>query len=442
MHKTRQASLALMDRAVRFAPGGVHSGRRKIDPPFCVRRANGAYLEDLDGHRYIDYHAAWGAIVLGHADPRVGDAVRAAIEEKVLVGISTTELEVALTAKLCEHVPSVEKALLCNSGTEATFHAVRLARAVTGRERIIKFQGCYHGFHDYVLAGSAEEKGAGGARGRSSAGTLKAATDRTLVCRYNDIADVERTLEANRGEIAAVIVEPFAHNSASLAPRNGFLEGLRDLCDRHGTVLIFDEVITGFRHHVGGYQAIAGVTPDVTTMAKALGNGFPIAAVGGRADLMERFSTAPGGDVFVGGTFNGGAAGVSAALATIDALEDGSVHAHTYRLGERMRQGLRQIADRAGVPVTVAGHGSVFVMCFMEGPLETYDDFLRNDAQLFVRYRRKLLDRGVFEMPDHIGCRSHISAAHTEDDVDATLEAAEDALRAALREAGRTVAGV
>jgi glutamate-1-semialdehyde 2,1-aminomutase len=184
------------------------------------------------------------------------------------------------------------------------------------------------------------------------------------------------------------------------------------------------------------------VTPDVTTMAKALGNGFPIAAVGGRADLMERFSTAPRGDVFVGGTFNGGSTGVAAALATIEALEDGSVHEHTYRLGERMRQGLRQIADRADVPATVAGHESVFVMCFMDGPLETYDDFLRNDAERFVRYRRELLDRGVFEMPDHIGCRSHISAAHTDDDVDVTLAAAEEALRAALAGATRTATEV
>jgi glutamate-1-semialdehyde 2,1-aminomutase len=435
----RTASRDLMRRAVEVAPGGVNSGRRQIEPPICVRRAAGAHLQDLDGNRYIDYHAAWGAILLGHAYPDVVRRVQAAVENLVLVGVSTTEGEVHLAAQLADHVPSVDKVLLCNSGTEATFHAIRLARAVTGRERVIKFQGCYHGFHDYVLGGSAEEAGAGAPngdeprrRGRSSAGTLASATERTLNCRYNDLADVESTLARNAGEVAAMIVEPFAHNSASLAPRPGFLQGLRRLCDREGVVLIFDEVITGFRHHIGGYQAIAEVVPDVTTMAKALGNGFPIAAVGGRGDLMDRFSTKPGGDVFVGGTFNGGAVGVAAALATLEQLEDGSVHRHIYRLGDRMREGLREIARRAGVPATVAGHGSVFVLCFLEGPLESFDDFLRNDSARFVRYRRELVARGVFEMPDHIGCRSHISYAHTDEDIDLTLEAAEEALAAAL----------
>ena len=436
--ETRNGSRELMERAVAVAPGGVNSGRRQIEPPICVRRARGAHLEDVDGNRYVDYHAAWGAILLGHADPDVVGRVQEAVEDLVLVGVSTTEGEVELATKLAEHVWSVDKVLLCNSGTEATFHAIRLARAVTGRERVIKFQGCYHGFHDYVLGGSAEETGARPSsgsprrRGRSSAGTLTAATQRTLNCRFNDLADVESTLAENAGEVAAMIIEPYAHNSASLAPRPGFLRGLRDLSEREGVILIFDEVITGFRHHVGGYQTIAEVVPDITTMAKALGNGFPIAAVGGRGDLMDRFSTRPGGDVFVGGTFNGGAVGVAAARAVIERLEDSSLHRHIYRLGDRMRDGLREIADRAGIPTTVAGHGSVFVLCFLDGPLESYDDFLRNDSELFVQYRRELVARGVFEMPDHIGCRSHISAAHTDQDVDLTLEAAEQALAAAL----------
>jgi glutamate-1-semialdehyde 2,1-aminomutase len=226
-------------------------------------------------------------------------------------------------------------------------------------------------------------------------------------------------------------LEPIAHNSPGLLPRPGFLEGLRALCDREGIVLIFDEVITGVRHGLSGFQGIAGVTPDLTTLGKAIANGFPIAAVAGKRALMERYNTNPAGDVHYGGTYNGGTVGVVAALATIEQLEDGSVHEHVFRLGARMRAGLEEIAARAGVPAVVGGFGSLFVLCFMEGPLETYEDVLRNDTALFMRYRRELVARGVFEMPESLG-RSHISAAHTEEDVDRSLEAAEEALAAAL----------
>jgi glutamate-1-semialdehyde 2,1-aminomutase len=261
---------------------------------------------------------------------------------------------------------------------------------------------------------------------------LDAAVDATLVCRFNDLDDVEATLAANPEQVAAIIVEPVAHNSPGLVPKPGFLEGLRRLCDREGTLLIFDEVITGFRHHIGGYQAIAGVMPDLTTMGKAIANGLPLAAIAGRRELMERYTTHPAGDVHYGGTFNGNAVAVEAGIATIEQLEDGRVHEHLYALGERMRAGLREIAGRAGIPAVVGGFGSLFVLCFMEGPLETYDDVLRNDTDLFMRYRRELVARGVFEMPESLG-RSHISASHTEDDIDRSLAAAEEALAAALR---------
>ena len=261
---------------------------------------------------------------------------------------------------------------------------------------------------------------------------LDAAVDATLVCRFNDLDDVEQTLARHDGEVAAVIVEPIAHNSPGLLPREGFLEGLRKLCDSTGALLIFDEVITGFRHHIGGYQAIAGVLPDLTTMGKAIANGFPLAAIGGRREHLERFNTRSDGDVHFGGTYNGNAVAVEAGLATIEQLEDGRVHAHLFALGERMRSGLTQVAARVGVPAVVGGYGSLFVLCFMDGPLESYDDVLRNDNELFVRYRRELIARGVFEMPESLG-RSHISAAHTEEDVDRSLEAAEGALRAAVR---------
>jgi glutamate-1-semialdehyde 2,1-aminomutase len=354
----------------------------------------------------------------------VVQAVAEAIRGGVLFGLGVTEAEVALAERIVRHVPSADEVLLCGSGSEATLHAIRLARAVTGRPKIIKFQGAYHGFHDYVAR---DYLGAG----PFSAGVLDAALANTLVCRFNDLAGVEAAFASAPETVAAVIVEPIAHNAGSIAPAEGFLGGLRALCDREGALLIFDEVITGFRHHLGGYQAIAGVTPDVTTLAKSLGNGFPIAAVAGRRDHMERFSTGDRGDVWFAGTCNGNVPGVAAALAGIAVMEQEDVHGHLFRLGDRMRQGLAEVAARASVPAAVNGFGSVFCLCFLEGPVTSYDDLLRNDAELFVAYRRELAKRGVFEMPENLG-RSHLMYSHTDADVDHSLEAAEGALLAAL----------
>jgi glutamate-1-semialdehyde 2,1-aminomutase len=417
-------SKRLLRRASLSIPGGVNTAKRRPHPVLCPRRGNGGYIEDVDGRRLVDYHAAYGAVLLGHAYPAQLRRVAEAAENGVLFGLGVSEAEAELAERIVRHVPSAERVLLCGSGSEATFHAIRLARAVTGRQRIVKFQGAYHGFHDYVARNFLS-------RAPLTAGALGAALERTLVCEFNELETVEAAFEEVGGDIAAVITEPIVHNAASLMPRPGFLEGLRALCDRAGALLVFDEVITGFRHHLGGYQAIAGVTPDITTLGKALGNGFPIAAVAGSAEHMERFCTAEGGDVWFAGTCNGNVPGVAAALAVIELLERGAVHEHVFRLGRRMRDGLREVAERCSVPATVNGFGSVFVLCFMDGPLETYDDTLRNDAELFVRYRRELARRGVFEMPENLG-RSHVMYSHTDDDVDFTLEAAEAALRNAL----------
>jgi glutamate-1-semialdehyde 2,1-aminomutase len=357
----------------------------------------------------------------------------------VLFGVGVTEAEVALARAIVRHVPSAEQVVVCNSGSEATYHAIRLARGITGREKIVKFQGCYNGFHDYVLRNVLSAPEGVGARDPHSKGMLDAAIDATVVCRFNDLADVRAAFERHDGEIAAIVVEPIAHNSPGLLPQAGFLPGLRELCDDTGALLIFDEVITGFRHHVGGYQAIAGVLPDLTTLGKAIANGFPIAAIAGGRRHLERFTTSPDGDVHFGGTYNGNAIGVEAALATIEQLEDGRVHEHVFALGDRMRDGLAAIAERAGIPAVVGGFGSLFVLCFMEGPLTSYEDVLRNDTDLFMRYRRALIARGVFEMPESLG-RSHISAAHTADDIDRSLEIAEQALRAALDDRVRAAA--
>ena len=329
--------------------------------------------------------------------------------------------------------------VVCNSGSEATYHAIRLARGVTGRTKIIKFQGCYNGFHDYVLRNVLSSAERVGQRDPHSAGMLDAAVDATLVCRYNDLDDVARDARAPRRRRD--------HRRAGRAQlaraapaRRASSRGCATLCDEYGALLIFDEVITGFRHSLGGYQAIAGVRPDLTTLGKAIANGFPLAAIAGRREHLERFTTTETGDVHFGGTYNGNAAAVEAGLATIAELEDPSVHARLFALGERMRSGLREIAARAGVPAVVGGFGSLFVLCFMEGPLDSYDDVLRNDEALFVRYRRELIARGVFEMPESLG-RSHIGASHTADDIDRSLEAAEASLRAAVDALAREAIG-
>lgn len=429
------ASAALLDRAATVTPGGVNSMRRRIDPPLCPERGMGAYIQDVDGNRYLDFHAAYGAIVLGHSYPTVTRRVREILDRHILFGVGTTRPEVLLAEKLVEHVPSVEQALICNTGTEATFYAIRLARAATGRTKLVKFQGHYHGFHDYVLRNTISEPEMIGKRDPNSAGMLPAAVDATLICRYNDLESVRQTFAEHGDDIAAIIVEPIAHNSPSILPAPGFLAGLREICDQHGAVLIFDEVITGFRHSLSGYQAAAGVTPDVTTFGKAIANGYTVAALGGRRDLMEHFNTTRTGDVTYGGTHNGGGVGVAAALATIEVMETEPVHEHTFALGDQMRAGLREIAKELDVPAVVSGYGSLYVMLFMDGPLNSYDDVPRNDKDFFVAYRKELVRRGVLEMPENIG-RNHISYSHTTTDIERALDISRDALRTTVHTRG------
>jgi len=409
-------------------PGGVNSALRAASPHLVFRQAAGATLSDVDGNDYLDYHLAFGAALLGHNSPSVRRRVVEAMESAVLAGAGTTEPEIALAQKISEHVPSAEKVLLCSTGSEATYHALRVARAFTGRSKILKFQGCYHGFHDSVLCNLASSASRLGRLDPASAGIPPESLAHTLVADFNRLEEVEHILKVHRGQVAAIIVEPIAHNVGCLMPQRGFLEGLRELATAHGTVLIFDEVITGFRHHLGGYQAITKVIPDLTTLGKAMGNGFPIAAVCGRAAIMDRFKTCPGGDTYFAGTYNGNAVSCAAALATLETLERERVHEHLFRLGERMRAGLREIHERLGVRATVAGFGSIFVTYFMEQPAETYSDLLANQAETFVEYRRRLIERGIFKMPLALK-RAHLSFAHTENDIDRTLQAVEDVLK-------------
>ena len=421
-------SQRLYAKACEVIPGGVNSAHRNFVPHLVIRETRGATIVDADGNEYLDYQAAFGPPILGHNHPEVNRRVAEALSGALLPGAGTTELEIAVAEKLCKLIPSAEKALLCSTGSEATYHALRVARAVTGRKKIIKFQGCYHGFHDSVLCNIISPAEKVGKIDPGSAGILPETLDQTLVCKFNDLDDVEMTMQAHPSDVAAIILEPIAHNIGCVLPKPGFLEGLRRICSQRGTALVFDEVITGFRHHLGGYQAICGVTPDLTTLGKAIANGFPMAAICGKAVLMDHFKTRAGGDTFFAGTFNGNGASCAAALATVEILEREPVHQHIFHLGERLRAGLREIHQRRGIRATVAGFGSVFLTYFMEGPIESYSDLLRNDQARFLQYRRGLFERGIFKLPVNLK-RNHISYAHTDAHIDRTLEACDDVLK-------------
>jgi glutamate-1-semialdehyde 2,1-aminomutase len=427
--ETNAAELAA--RAARVIPGGVNSGQRRVPglEELVVTATSGATFTDAEGNTYTDYHAAFGPPLLGHNDPDVDGAVAAAARSVGLMGVGVTPIEIELAERICDLVPSVERVLLTETGSEATFHAIRVSRAATGRRHVIKFQGCYHGWHDSVAMNVISLPENVGRRDPLSKGVLPEVTEATIVCRFNDGADVERALSEH--DVAAIILEPIPHNIGCVLPEPGFLERLRELATAHGTVLIFDEVITGFRHALGGYQSIAGVTPDLTAMGKAMGNGWPVSALGGKAELMEMFSTTPGRPAFFAGTFNGHPPTAAAALATIEKLQREPVHEHVFALGERTRRGLRELYERLGVEAVVAGFGSVFLTYFLAGPVRSYDDLLANDVDLFVGYRRELMKHGIFELPLNLK-RSHFSYAHTDEDVDRLLEATEAAVTTVL----------
>lgn len=418
-------SQAIFNHAQQFIPGGVSSANRLVEPNITFTRAEGAYIFDADGKQYIDYHAAFGPPVLGHCHPEVNRQVYEELSKHDLIGVGTSEREAQLAEKIVGHIPSADKVMFCNSGSEATYSALRLAKAATGRRKIVKFQGCYHGWHDAVLMNVISPAEKIGQKDPISAGMTPELIEDTLVLPFNDIEAANALFDEEGDSIAAVILEPIPHNIGCVMPRKEFLQALRDLTTQHGTVLIFDEVITGFRHAVGGYQSIVGITPDLTTFGKAIANGYPLAALGGREDLMQYCR--PGGSVFFAGTFNAHPVGIAASLATVGILEQPESHAHLFALGERMRDGLREIYARHDVQATVAGFGSVFVSYFMDGPANTYTDLLNNDVEMFVAHRRKLIEKGVYELPVNLK-RNHISLAHTKADIDRTLEIVDEVL--------------
>ncbi|KSV66663.1 aspartate aminotransferase family protein [Sinorhizobium sp. Sb3] len=408
-------------RAEAVIPGGLLSPSRRLGAPIAFARAEGAYLYDADGNRYTDYHCAFGANVLGHRPPAVAAAIAETAENLDLIGAGVLELEVEVAELLVHVIPCADQVAFCSSGSEATYHALRLARAYTGRKQIIKFQGGYHGWHDYVAMNGQSSRQMIGSYDPMSDGMLFDAARHTAILPYNDAGAVEDYIRKNPGEVAAIIVEPIAHNMGAVIAERQFLSDLRRITAEHGVVLIFDEVITGFRHALGGYQSIVGVTPDLSTFGKAATSGYPIGIVAGRRDIMERVGRTGEGAVFMGGTFNGTPSSMAAVKATIEELARPGVYERLFELGAYLRGEIDGIIARHGLKAQAAGFGSVWLVYFFDGEFRQYTDLLRNDNNLDMRFRRALIaGRQVFQ-PLQLK-RLYLSLSHDRAVIDDTLE--------------------
>lgn len=422
-------NLNYRDRAEAVLPGGVASVNRLISKPIYFNSANGAEVTDVAGNTYVDYNCAFGATIIGHADPRIANRVAEASEQIGLIGLGGTDTEVALATKLLSLFPNADRVNFCNSGAEATYHALRICRADTGRQKIIKFQGGYHGWHDAVAMNVMTPENELGSHHRMSAGMMDSVVGNTFISEFNNEEQLESLFASNGHEVAAVIVEMIMHNVGCILPTKSFLKTARRLCDEYGAKLIFDEVITGFRHALNGYQSVVGVIPDITTIGKAVANGFPIAALMGKENLMKRCRpSAQGGDIFMAGTYNGHPVMCAAALATIEQLEAPGAYDSLFEKGDKIRSGLNEIADRLGFEAQAAGYGSVWLLYFFKGTYTSFRDLLANDSDLDRSFREGLVERGFISSTNPLK-RWNFTLAHTDEHIDRTLQAAEDTLR-------------
>jgi glutamate-1-semialdehyde 2,1-aminomutase len=426
---THPLSQELFAEALRYIPGGVNSPVRAFravgGSPFFARRAFGARVEDVDGNAYIDYVCTWGPSILGHARAEVIAAVKAAAEHGTSFGIPNP-LEVDLARKICTWVPSVQKVRMTNSGTEATMTAVRLARGFTRRDKIIKFEGCYHGHVDSLLvkAGS----GALTLGQPDSAGIPAALAALTLTLPFNDAEALRAAFAANPGEIAGVIVEPIPANAGLILPQPGYLETMRELCTAHGTLLIFDEVMTGFRVARGGAQELLGVRPDLTCFGKVIGGGLPVGAVGGRADIMDHL--APSGPVYQAGTLSGNPLAMAAGLAQLNVLEGQDGFHVLEKLGVQLEAETRAALKSSGRDFTFYRVGSMFCLYFTPRQVRNLADAKTADTEAFARFFHALLAKGVYLAPSQFET-GFLSTAHTPDDIAQTARAVSEALREA-----------
>jgi glutamate-1-semialdehyde 2,1-aminomutase len=414
-------------RACRVIPGGVNSPARAFggvggQPPF-IARGEGPYLFDLDGNRYLDYVGSWGPLILGHCHPRVVEAVQESLHRGATFG-APTEIETQLAEVIVELVPSIEMVRMVSSGTEASMSAIRLARGYTGRDVIVKFAGCYHGHVDSLLVQAGSSATTLGVP--NSPGVPTGCTADTLVLRYNDVTSLVDAFKVYGDHIAGVILEPVVGNMGLVAPRPEFLGELRRLTRHHGALLIFDEVITGFRLALGGAQELYRQTPDLTVLGKIVGGGLPVGAYGGRADIMSRVM--PAGPVFQAGTLSGNPLAMAAGLATLEELRAHPPYQRLEQLGQTLANGLTQGARAAGLPHQLARVGSMWTLFFNPEPVADYDTARQSDTTRFARFFWAMLDRGIY-LPCSQFEAAFLSAVHTEKHIEETLAAARDALQ-------------
>ena len=425
MDTTRSSELFV--QAQGRIPGGVNSPVRSFravgGTPLFIRRGKGSRIWDADGNEFVDYVGSWGPLILGHAHDSVVEAVGRALANGLSFG-APTEGEVELAGMIVDALPSIDMVRLVNSGTEATMSAIRAARAFTGRSKIVKFAGCYHGHNDGLLV----EAGSGGATYSipNSAGVPEGYARETLVADYNALGSVQRLFDSHPGEIAAVILEPVAANMGVVPPAPGFLDGLRQLTDANGALLIFDEVITGFRVGYGGAQTLYGVTPDLTCLGKIIGGGLPVGAYGGRRDVME--VVAPLGGMYQAGTLSGNPLAVSAGIATLNALKAPAIYDGLEAMSARLADGLASAARKAEIPMTVNRVGSILTAFFNDGPVDGWDSVAASDRERYAAFFHRMLEAGVYLAPSPFEA-AFVSTAHTAEDIDATLEASSNSLQ-------------
>lgn len=422
----RARSEAAFDEAKKVLPGGVNSPVRAFKSvggnPVFIQKAKGAHVWDIDGNRYIDYVGTWGPAILGHAHPQVIQRIQQVAESGTSFGAPTL-IETEMARLVIELVPSIEKVRFVNSGTEAVMSAIRLARAYTGRSKIIKFEGCYHGHSDYLLVKAGSGAATHGVP--DSAGVPASTAAETLNAQYNDLSSVQRLFDANPGQIAGILIEPVAGNMGCIPPEPGFLEGLRAIADQSGACLIFDEVMSGFRVALGGAQARYGVTPDITCLGKIIGGGLPVGAYGGKADIMAQ--VAPDGPMYQAGTLSGNPLAMAAGLETLKLLRQPGVYEKLESLSAQLGEGLTAICQRKDIPHMVTGVGSMMTLFFVDGSVKNYQDVCRFDRERFNRFFWGMLDRGVYLAPSQFET-GFMSLAHTPDDIEQTLQAAEQAI--------------
>jgi len=423
----RETSASLYERALGRIPGGVNSPVRACksvgSTPVFIDRADGCLVFDADGNRYIDYVGSWGPMILGHRHPAVIDAIEAVLHRGTSFG-APTDLEIQLADLVVEAVPSVELVRMVNSGTEATMSAIRLARGATGRDTVVKFDGCYHGHADSLLV----EAGSGVATLSipGSPGVPRSFVTHTISLPYNDSDRFRAVMEKDGEKIACVVVEPVAGNMGVVAPVPGFLKLLRELTEKSGSILIFDEVMTGFRVAYGGAQERYGISPDLTTLGKIIGGGLPVGAYGGRRDIMEQI--APQGAVYQAGTLSGNPVAMTAGIATLNELKQPGFYETLDETTERLTAGLKRAAEQSSIPVTADRVGSMAGLFFTDRPVNNFEDAKTCDLDRFSAYYREMLDRGVYLAPSQFEA-AFVSSAHSTEHIDTTIAAAESVFR-------------